>query len=386
MGFRTLLPDRLQAPIIVTFHMPTDPKFVFQRFYDALKDRGYVIYPGKLTVADSFRIGCIGRLYPQHMEGALAGGARGAGRDAGQQRRPGVGGGVGGTHGTRQSQHRPAARSPSTAAATACRASPPSWSASTARSPATSSAPSRPAARRGSARCSTQGTNLLADCVVPSFTNPNNLSIVTGRPPAVHGICGNYFLDPDSGQRGDDERPEVPARSRRCSRRSSAPAAASPSSPPRTSCAALLGKGLELGAGKACSFSSEKSDKATRGRERHRRGERAGRHARARRLQRRPVGVRVRRRREAHGTRPAADHVPVDHRLHPAQARARHAGRQRLLRHDGRLPGQARRHGLHHRADRRPRHERQVRRRRPARRDLPAGRASTAGWARTRRA
>jgi 2-aminoethylphosphonate-pyruvate transaminase len=71
MGFRTLLPDQLQAPIIITFHMPTDPKFVFQRFYDSLKDRGYVIYPGKLTVADSFRIGCIGRLYPQHMEGAL---------------------------------------------------------------------------------------------------------------------------------------------------------------------------------------------------------------------------------------------------------------------------------------------------------------------------
>ena len=72
MGFRTLLPDALQAPIIVTFHMPTDPKFVFQRFYDGLKDRGYVIYPGKLTVADSFRMGCIGRLYPNHMKGALA--------------------------------------------------------------------------------------------------------------------------------------------------------------------------------------------------------------------------------------------------------------------------------------------------------------------------
>lgn len=72
MGFRTLLSDRLQAPIIVTFHMPTDPKFVFQRFYDGLKDRGYVIYPGKLTVADSFRMGCIGRLYPEHMKGALA--------------------------------------------------------------------------------------------------------------------------------------------------------------------------------------------------------------------------------------------------------------------------------------------------------------------------
>jgi phosphonoacetate hydrolase len=38
-----------------------------------------------------------------------------------------------------------------------------------------------------------------AKCVMPSFTNPNNLSIATGVPPAVHGICGNYFLDPDSG-------------------------------------------------------------------------------------------------------------------------------------------------------------------------------------------
>ena len=44
-----------------------------------------------------------------------------------------------------------------------------------------------------------QGTSLLADAVVPTFTNPNNLSIVTGAPPAVHGICGNYFLDPESG-------------------------------------------------------------------------------------------------------------------------------------------------------------------------------------------
>ncbi len=72
MGFRTLLADRLQAPIIVTFHMPTDPRFVFQQFYDGLKDRGYVIYPGKLTVAESFRMGCIGRLYPEQMKGALA--------------------------------------------------------------------------------------------------------------------------------------------------------------------------------------------------------------------------------------------------------------------------------------------------------------------------
>jgi 2-aminoethylphosphonate-pyruvate transaminase len=71
MGFRPLLRQDLQAPIIVTFHMPKHAKFVFPRFYDALKERGYVIYPGKLTVADSFRIGCIGRLNAEHMRGAL---------------------------------------------------------------------------------------------------------------------------------------------------------------------------------------------------------------------------------------------------------------------------------------------------------------------------
>jgi phosphonoacetate hydrolase len=43
------------------------------------------------------------------------------------------------------------------------------------------------------------GTNRTADCVVPSFTNPNNISIITGRPPSVHGISGNFFLDPDDG-------------------------------------------------------------------------------------------------------------------------------------------------------------------------------------------
>src|SRR5512143_4143032 len=44
-----------------------------------------------------------------------------------------------------------------------------------------------------------QGTALVAECVVPSFTNPNNLSIVTGAPPSVHGICGNFFWDRDLG-------------------------------------------------------------------------------------------------------------------------------------------------------------------------------------------
>ena len=44
------------------------------------------------------------------------------------------------------------------------------------------------------------GTIFIADCVMPSFTNPNNLSIVTGVPPSVHGICGNYFFDPERGE------------------------------------------------------------------------------------------------------------------------------------------------------------------------------------------
>jgi len=71
MGFKTLLPDELQAPIIITFHMPANPEFDFNVFYDGLKDQGYVIYPGKLTVADSFRMGCIGRLDGEQIQGAL---------------------------------------------------------------------------------------------------------------------------------------------------------------------------------------------------------------------------------------------------------------------------------------------------------------------------
>ena len=71
LGFETLLPEHLQAPIIVTFRMPADPRFHFQTFYDTLKDRSYIIYPGTLTASPSFRIGCIGRLDESHMKGAL---------------------------------------------------------------------------------------------------------------------------------------------------------------------------------------------------------------------------------------------------------------------------------------------------------------------------
>ena len=172
-----------------------------------------------------------------------------------------------------------------------------------------------------------EGTNLIGDCVVPSFTNPNNLSIVTGRPPAVHGICGNYFLDPDTGKEVMMNDPKFlrvetlfPAFQRAGCRIAVVTA--------KDKLRGLLGKGLELGAGKACSFSSEKSDKATLAENGIDHVNELVGMARARRLQRRPLGVRLRGRRQADGARPAADHVSVDHRLHPAQARARHAGRQ----------------------------------------------------------
>ncbi len=71
MGFRPLLSDNLQAPIIVTFHMPSDPKFDFERFYRRVGERGFLLYPGKLTVAPSFRVGCIGRLGVREIDGAL---------------------------------------------------------------------------------------------------------------------------------------------------------------------------------------------------------------------------------------------------------------------------------------------------------------------------
>ncbi len=70
LGFQTLLPDELQAPIIVTFLAPRDEAFTFGEFYRQLKDRGYVIYPGKLTRTESFRIGCIGHLGPEEMQAA----------------------------------------------------------------------------------------------------------------------------------------------------------------------------------------------------------------------------------------------------------------------------------------------------------------------------
>ena len=62
LGFETLLKDRWLSPIIVTFFCPAEENFVFDRFYELMKDKGFIIYPGKLTVVDSFRVGCIGQM------------------------------------------------------------------------------------------------------------------------------------------------------------------------------------------------------------------------------------------------------------------------------------------------------------------------------------
>jgi 2-aminoethylphosphonate-pyruvate transaminase len=72
LGFSLYLDEADQAPIIATFHVPKAWDLTFEAFYDALAARGYLIYPGKLTGADTFRIGCIGAIGRRDFEGLLA--------------------------------------------------------------------------------------------------------------------------------------------------------------------------------------------------------------------------------------------------------------------------------------------------------------------------
>ena len=113
------------------------------------------------------------------------------------------------------------------------------------------------------ARLMQTGTNLIGDSVIPSFTNPNNLSIITGRPPAVHGIAATTSLDPTAGQRSDDERREVPAGADHHAGVPRRRRARSRWSPPRTSCARCSARASTSAAGAPSRFSSEKADKAT---------------------------------------------------------------------------------------------------------------------------
>lgn len=63
LGFRSILPASIQSHIITSYLFPKHPKFVFDEFYRRLSDRGMIIYPGKLTQVDTFRLGNIGRLF-----------------------------------------------------------------------------------------------------------------------------------------------------------------------------------------------------------------------------------------------------------------------------------------------------------------------------------
>ena len=71
MGFRPFLDARIQAPIIVTFHAPADARYAFKAFYDKVRDKGFILYPGKLTQVETFRVGCIGAIGPDEMRHAV---------------------------------------------------------------------------------------------------------------------------------------------------------------------------------------------------------------------------------------------------------------------------------------------------------------------------
>jgi 2-aminoethylphosphonate-pyruvate transaminase len=65
------LRPEIQAPIIVTFHAPAHEAYNFKRFYEAAKQRGFILYPGKLTQLETFRVGCIGAIGGNEMRQAV---------------------------------------------------------------------------------------------------------------------------------------------------------------------------------------------------------------------------------------------------------------------------------------------------------------------------
>jgi 2-aminoethylphosphonate-pyruvate transaminase len=71
LGFHPFLEARVQAPIIVTFHAPADPKYAFKEFYARVRDKGFILYPGKLTELETFRVGCIGAIGRDEMRHAV---------------------------------------------------------------------------------------------------------------------------------------------------------------------------------------------------------------------------------------------------------------------------------------------------------------------------
>jgi phosphonoacetate hydrolase len=111
-------------------------------------------------------------------------------------------------------------------------------------------------------RIKQEGTVRFAHSVIPSFTNPNNLSIATGRPPAVHGICGNFLYDPDTGTEVmmNDVKflraPTIFSQFYNAGKKVAVVTA-------KDKLRALLGDGLKFDEGRAWCFSAEKSDTTT---------------------------------------------------------------------------------------------------------------------------
>lgn len=68
LGFQPYLKEEVQGPIITTFYYPKDSHFTFQEMYEYIKERGYVLYPGKVMEAETFRVGNIGEIYPEDIE------------------------------------------------------------------------------------------------------------------------------------------------------------------------------------------------------------------------------------------------------------------------------------------------------------------------------
>lgn len=112
-------------------------------------------------------------------------------------------------------------------------------------------------------RIKKKGTVRFAHSVIPSFTNPNNLSIATGRPPAVHGICGNYLYNPETGEEvmmNDPKFLRAPTVFQAFYDAGAKVAVVTAKDKLR----ALLGKGLKFEDGRAMCFSAEKSDTTTK--------------------------------------------------------------------------------------------------------------------------
>ena len=108
-----------------------------------------------------------------------------------------------------------------------------------------------------------KGENLMAHSAIPSFTNPNNISIVTGQPSSVHGICGNFFYTPETGKEvmmNDPQYLRAPTIFEKFYQAGAKIALVTAKDKLRT----LLGNGLKFSENKTICFSAEKSDQATK--------------------------------------------------------------------------------------------------------------------------